>query len=352
MDNKTESKDLYNLNCTNLNNHINLIHCLLLRNFYTPITQISLISGNNMLLFSNDNHSVVKSYHETIYAESFGKKEVFVASKETTAQLPEKVGFYASAALFAKSGEVLGCLSILDLHEREFSSEQSANFTAIAEIVSLILIQYLEMQKMQIVFTDFIHKTAHDLKNPFTSISLSAELLKRKADDPATVVNFAERIENANRKIFKSLDDLRLSFPIDGDGFKLAIQEIDLEDFLADIKSSFIKSDIKTEHSVAETIFADYRRLKEAVMIIGHYVFAAADCDSDLAIKAYPKDKTVILEIAATATNAALPLTEKRNSDLSIARTLLGLQKGTLNGVYDDDNNRFTFYISLPLFTP
>ena len=328
------------------------MHSLLLRNFQAPITQISLISGNNILLFSSDSPIAVKSYRGTVYAESLGTRDVFIASKEATAQLVEKVGFYASAPLFAKSGEVLGCLSILDKQEREFSSEQSANFTAIAEIFSLIITQYNEVHKMQVVFTDFIHKTAHDLKNPFTSISLSAELLKRKADHPATVVNFAERIENANRKIFKSLDDLRLSFPIEGDGFKLAIQEIILADFLVDIKSSFIKKDIKTQNTVEDIIFADYQRLKEAVLIIGHYVYAAADRDSDLAIKAYRKDETVVLEIAATAISAAWVLNEKHNSDLAIARTLLGLQKGTLSAVYDDDNNRFTFYVSLPVFTP
>ena len=78
------------------------MHSLLLRNFQAPITQISLISGNNILLFSSDSPIAVKSYRGTVYAESLGTREVFIASKEATTQLEEKLGFYASAPLFAK----------------------------------------------------------------------------------------------------------------------------------------------------------------------------------------------------------------------------------------------------------
>lgn len=199
--------------------------------------------------------------------------------------------------------------------------------------------KHAESQQLQKVFTDFLHKAVHDLKNPLTSIALTSELLKRKANDTQTIIRLAAQLEKASERVFSNLEQLKSVLPLENNSFKLEIQEINAEALLTDIQHHFHKSKITVENRLNTHFHADYQRLKEAIsQLIDHI---SSGTNADVRIKSYVEDKAVVFELSGKAGYNI------NDVSLAIAKMLIAMHKGNLN----TDKNEETHYISLPLTT-
>ncbi|MNR01779.1 sensory histidine kinase CreC [compost metagenome] len=179
-----------------------------------------------------------------------------------------------------------------------------------------------------------MHKAIHDLKNPLTSISLTSELLKRKAEDPKMVISFCERLEKANQRLFANLEKLKFSFPVEDNHFKLVINEINLDELLSDIKSTANKININTENKIEKNIYADYNRLKEAIILLIGYIHPTED--SNVIMKCYSKDKQAIIQFSSPRSNF-----DNQDTNLTISKTLIEMHGGKT----ETDGNSFVIYL-------
>ena len=102
----------------------------------------------------------------------------------------------------------------------------------------------LELQQERELREKFISSLTHDLRTPLAIVKVSTQILKRKADDPATVKDSAEKIvfsiDRADRMIRDLLDANRIKA---GRGIPLNMQECVLstmiEYFISDLKNLY-----------------------------------------------------------------------------------------------------------------
>ena len=125
----------------------------------------------------------------------------------------DKITFYAGVPLVNNEGIVLGTLSVIDRQQKSLNNQQ---ITAL-KIIAKQVVDKLELRKKAIVSEDTIRElrysnlfmqkftamAAHDIKNPMTSILLSAQALKMKLKK----LNNAdcERLVDVNISATKSL---------------------------------------------------------------------------------------------------------------------------------------------------
>jgi len=327
-------------NSKSLNKSLGFIGKLLIKDFQTPIAQFVLISNKQLYIYPNEQ---AKHYNfnsqKGIFHKSLNENDVAIFNTHPFEGIPNDIKFYVSAPLISSTGNTLGLLIILDTKERFFSTDNVSLLKDFAQIATDIIEKHFEIYKMQAVFTDFLHKTIHDLKNPLTSISLTSELLKRKSHDTKTVINFSERLEKSSAKLLYSLENLKTIFPIknalENDSFKLDIKEINSSELLTDIKNSFKTNIITIDNKIETGFCADYMRLKEAILqLISHISLSS---DANILLKSYLKDKEAIIEISCTE------YSHNDSTSLTISKTLIEMHKGKI----EIETN--SYYICLPL---
>ena len=330
-----------------LNYDFSIIFSLVLNSFRVPYCEISLFNNQEVYLRSTDKEIDGKHfvYKNTIYEQSVLKRDMVFAA-EVNLAAHDNISFYASAPLYDSLGNVFGALIILDHKSRNFTSTDCILLTSVSNLIQSTLREKLETTRLKEVSIDFLHKAMHDLKNPLTSISLTSELLKKKANDPKIVINFAERIEKSNIRLLNNLAHIKSVFPHYSGGFRLAITEIDLKVLLEDIKTSIVSSNVTIENTLSSKIIGDYERLKEAVLLlISHLTLSKIDT---ITIKYYDVLNEIVLEITSAKLSDEPLVTTTSTTPLLIAKTLIILQKGTLTQEFSDAQSKFSFYVSFP----
>lgn len=322
-----------------LSKSLNLINQLLIKSFDTSIVQIIFIDKHQTFIYPNQQTTHRSFNHqEGIIKESLTSENILISNNYPFMGISEEIKFYASAPLISFSGNIFGVLILLDTKNRDFSTKEISLLENIAQITTNSIEKHLESRKLQAVFSDFLHKAVHDLKNPLTSISLTSELIKRKAENAQTVISLSEHLEKASQKAFSNLENLKSAFPIENNSFRLDTQEIKLDDFFADIKGSFRKNSISVENKLETGIYADYNRLKDAIIqLIGH---DGLNLNEKILIKSYSRDRKAIIEISGKE------IFNFDSTTLTISKTLIEMHKGKI------EIGERAYYISLPLETP
>lgn len=299
-------------------------------NLISNLLTKSLSVSTSHIVLANEDYDNTSKHEETSARNTHLKtliKSEFLDTEEPTSSnkhpfkgLDSNIKSFTIAPIVSSTGSKLGHLALLDIKERTLTIDEKSLLTDFAHIIAATLEKHLENQQLYLVFTDLIHKTIHDLKNPLTSISLTTELLKRKADDPKMVGNFSEKIDKANKRLFSNLEDLKSAFPIDERSFKLNNTEINLGELLENIKTEThnIEADIKKSTEI--NVFGDYNRLKEATKKLINHIGSTA-----IEIKLYTKDNTAIIEINSNGT-----ITDTTTTALAISRTLIQMHKGKI----------------------
>ncbi len=350
MDNKINERSDSGHHSIELDKSLEILHQLILKSFHVTRSQIALLVADHIFIRSND-QAIDRNfipYLGTAYEQAILHQKVLTNKESTIHALYQNLGFYASAPLFTKRGRVMGCIVITDSEDRDFTIEDTELLAQLAQVVSLTIEKQTETELMEEVFADFIHKAVHDLKNPLTSISLTNELIRRKANDPEVVINFSERIESSNKKLFKSLDGLKSYFPIHHGIFKLETGEIELNGFLEDIKNTLFNYNIITESKLKENIYADYNRLREAVLSLIDYLTLIAGNQEEISIKCYLKNTVTTIELTFQDIKNQNKEVLTANTSLVICNMLIAMHKGKTELIHDAEQMRYHYYITLP----
>ncbi len=340
------------LSSLDLKDIIGTINNMIAKGLNISMSKVLLNGENNLSIFDHQGIKTLSPHQApAIYIESLSSSKTIVRNN-ITLESPETIKLYCSTPILSKRGETLGAIIAIDNQKDDANPTEIILLENTAQMAALILEKHFETQKIKKVFTDFIQKTVHDLKNPFTSIALTAELLKRKADDSKTVNTLAERIEKANDRVFTNLERLKSAFPVQNSSFKLNVEEISLTQLFEQIKQDLPEYDLSTESKKEIVIYGDPHRLRDALTCLLQHLSTLSGLNS---MHLITTEKENHIEISITnhpTEHFDLLEDEPQSNPLSIAKTLIEMHKGKINTAYNSQTGNYCFYISLPLTTP
>jgi len=121
----------------------------------------------------------------------------------------DDIRFYAAAPIKTSDGFALGTVCVTDNKPHlEVSGKQTKLLQLLADIVMEKLETRLANRQRVKALDECMHRLAHDLKNPVTSISLYAQLLGSREMSAEKVFSMASKIEISSRKIEKFLSNM------------------------------------------------------------------------------------------------------------------------------------------------
>lgn len=281
------------------------------------------------------------------------------------------VRFYAGAPLKTAEGFRLGTVCVLDTTARTVTPKQLAMLETLSSIVMDELELRLTTRKALRTQTDMMNRVIHDLKNPNTTISLSAELIKRKAEDPKLVANFAERIKTAADHVLSNLNNLLDISQIENGSFRLQIEEVDVLTILESTKQS-LDLIAKQKNQIVQIncncpslLLADAKRLQEAFDNLLSNALKYSDRDTKVDINVSRNNDMIIIEFkdygqGLTADDmqklftkfarlSAVPTGREHSNGigLSIVKMLIELHQGKVYAKSEGKNKGASFFIEL-----
>lgn len=374
----------YDILDTPAENTFDKIAILAAQIFNTPIAQVTFVDRDRV--FFKTNISPLQAT-EVKREDSFCSVAILqedITIIENTLDIPELmenpfvmmnngVRFYAGAPLRTSEGLNLGTLCVLDTQPREVTTEQLKMLETLSSIVMDELELRLATRKALRTQTDMMNRIVHDLKNPNMTISLAAELIKRKADDPKIVADFADRIKNAANNVLNGLNNLLDLSQIENGDFKLNIKEVNIVDVLKVVKANFEllaktkKQGIKVNCNCSPIIFGDAVRLQEAFENLLSNALKYAYKNTVVAINVSIKDDQLLIEFkdegqglneedlnklfVKFARLSAIPTGREHSNGigLSIVKMLVELHHGKVWATSEGKNKGASFFISLPI---
>ncbi|MEJ2882130.1 sensor histidine kinase [Pedobacter sp. GR22-6] len=143
--------------------------------------------------------------------------------------------FQVSVVLKAKDGSNLGFLSIADEKLRVLTSDEQE----ILQDLTAIVIDQVEtsLAHRQAVFhhQQVLNTTAHDLKNPLTTIPVRADLIKLKKHDPEAIEKMCDQIKIASFNMVRIIDELLHSATAEAGKIRLLLVKLTISDIVANV---------------------------------------------------------------------------------------------------------------------
>ncbi|RZL50958.1 MAG: sensor histidine kinase, partial [Pedobacter sp.] len=362
----------------------NKIAILAAQIFNTPIAQVTFVDEERV--FFKTNISPLKAT-EVDRKDSFCSIAILnnnVTLFENMLDVPELqnnpfvlmengVRFYAGAPLKTPEGLHLGTVCVLDVEPKEVSEQQLKMLETLSSIAMDELELRLSTRKAMRTQTDMMNRIVHDLKNPNTTISLSAELIKKKSDDPKIVSEFADRIKRSATSVLNSLNNLLDLSQSENASFRLNAQEVDIFSILESAKKNFeLIASQKEQHisiicDCSSVLLADPIRLQEAFENLLSNALKYSNPNTTVVINVSNVDNLLIVEFKDEGQGllpddmdrlfikfsrlSAIPTGKERSNGLglSIVKMLVELHHGKVWAESEGKNKGASFFISLPI---
>lgn len=100
---------------------------------------------------------------------------------------------------------------------------------------------YADLRQSESIRDDLTNMIAHDLRNPLTTISASADLLTRltEADQTEMRLHFVDSMRSASQRMMSMIDDMLTVGKLEAGELKLAIENTPLDQLLAECVTTF-----------------------------------------------------------------------------------------------------------------
>ncbi|MBB5437395.1 signal transduction histidine kinase [Pedobacter sp. AK017] len=145
--------------------------------------------------------------------------------------------FYAAYPLKTRDGYNLGAFCVISKEPRKMSREDSEILRDIRDIVmhniELRLTSKLSAARQQ----QILNTTAHDLKNPLTTIPVRADLIKMKKNNPEMVDTMCDQIKVASLNMVRIIDELLQSGSMESDQVHLLMMKLNVSFLVSNVVS-------------------------------------------------------------------------------------------------------------------
>lgn len=351
--------------------------------FNTPIAQVTFVDRERVFFKTNISplEATEIERKDSFCSIAILKKEITLI--ENMLEIPELadnrfvtmengVRFYAGAPLRTTEGHQLGTLCVLDIKPRAVTETQLQMLETLSSIVMDELELRLASRKAIRTQNDMMNRIVHDLKNPNTTIALSAELIKRKSNDPKTVLDFANRIAQSATNVLTRLNNLLDISQVESGELQLQLEETQISEIIHLVKRNFDllatqkKQNIVINCKCKTTIRVDKQRIQEAFENLLSNALKYSEKGATVIINVADQDDGVCIEFkdegqgltegdmeklfVKFARLSAVP-TGKEHSNglgLSIVKMLIELHKGRVWAYSDGKNKGTSFFIFIP----
>lgn len=295
--------------------------------------------------------------------------------KDPYINIKNGIRFYAAAPIKTADGFILGTVCVTSNQPRQDVSEQ--------QIEMLKLLSHLVMEKLDTrlvnrkivrAYDDRLHRLAHDMKNPVTSISLYAQLLGSRVMDPEKIKDMSSRIEKAAKGIEKNLDQLLTNARSENSGTNLIHEQIWIASLLEQLRQSFelilaSKNQTLIISPIPEVaISADEIRIMDILINLLGNAAKYSDPGTEIYISAeISEENQIILEFrdqgqGLTETDqknlfikfarlSSKPTAREKSYGLglSIVKMLVESHKGTVWATSEGKGKGSSFFVSFPI---
>lgn len=145
--------------------------------------------------------------------------------------------FYAAYPLKNRDGYSLGTFCVISKEPRKMSKEDSEILRDLRDIVmdniELRLTSKLSAARQQ----QILNTTAHDLKNPLTTIPVRADLIKMKKNNPEMVDIMCDQIKVASLNMVRLIDELLQSGSMESDQVHLLMMKLNVSFLVSNVVS-------------------------------------------------------------------------------------------------------------------
>lgn len=143
--------------------------------------------------------------------------------------------FYAAYPLKTKEGFILGAFCIIDREPRSLTACEQEVLRDLRDI-AMEQIELKLTSKLSVArHNQILHTTAHDLKNPLTTIPVRADLIKLKKHDPDVVDAMCDHIKTASLNMVRIIDELLQSGSMEAGEVRLLLVKLNVTYLVANV---------------------------------------------------------------------------------------------------------------------
>lgn len=281
--------------------------------------------------------------------------------------------FYAAYPLKTKDGYNLGTFCVMAKEPRILTQEETGILKDLRDITMDQIELRLASRISAIQHNQILNTTAHDLKNPLTTIPVRADLIKLKKNDPDIVDAMCDQIKLASLNMVGIIDELLQSGSMEAGQVRMLLTKLDVSFLvgnvvamnqpLAEKKGQSINFSATTDMYVN----ADEGKLNEIVdnLINNAIKYSPADTNIFVRVKALGKNAVIEVEdegpgltiedknqLFQRFTRLSAQPTGGENSTglgLSIVKVLVEAHDGRIFAESEGENRGAKFSVELPL---
>ncbi|MBB5624039.1 signal transduction histidine kinase [Pedobacter cryoconitis] len=288
---------------------------------------------------------------------------------------PGGVRFYAAAQIRTADGFALGTVCVLDAEPRAtVTDHQSRMLLLLSRMVMEKLETRMVNRKIVRAYDDRLHRLAHDMKNPITSISLYAQLLGSREMTSEKVFAMAAKIESSSKGVEKKLNNLLTDARSENSLVELVHEPVIITDLLLQMQQSFELSLIAKNQTLiinnelSVLIYADRERILDVLDNLLSNAMKYSYEGATIVINTSLAEDELIIEFkdeglglseedmkklfTKFAKLSAIPTAHEKSYGLGlfIVKMLVESHKGKVWAESEGKNFGSSFFISLPTY--
>lgn len=280
--------------------------------------------------------------------------------------------FYAAVPLRTSDGFNLGTFCVIDKEPRTLTEEEIETLKSLRDVVMDQIELRLASRTVLAQHNQILNTTAHDLKNPLTTIPVRADLIKMKKNDPEMVDVLCDQIKIASLNMVRIIDELLQVGTIESGKIHLMLIKVNASFLVSNVVSMnqpLAERKNQTIHfSYDKDIYvdADEGKLSEVIDNLINNAIKYSPRDTEIFVRVKEHDHKAIIEVedqglGLTAedisrlyqrfTRLSAQPTAGENSTglgLSIVKVLIEAHQGTIYAESPGKNKGSKFIVELP----
>ncbi|WEK17610.1 MAG: GAF domain-containing sensor histidine kinase [Candidatus Pedobacter colombiensis] len=211
--------------------------------------------------------------------------------------------FYAGYQLKTKEGFNLGSFCIIDKVPRTISDDEQEILRDLRDIV-MDQIELKFASRLSLTqHNQLLNTTAHDLKNPLTTIPVRADLIKLKKHDPVVVDAMCDQIKIASLNMVSIIDELLQSGSMEAGEMRLLLIKLNVSYLVSNVvamNQPLAERKGQTIHFTPEMdiyINADEGKLNEVVDNLINNAIKYAPLNTNIYVRVSTSNSRAVIEI-------------------------------------------------------
>ncbi|SDD75431.1 GAF domain-containing sensor histidine kinase [Pedobacter soli] len=288
-------------------------------------------------------------------------------------EMDNGIRFYAAAPITTMEGFVIGAVSVMDDKPRYDIEEEQLT---ILKWLARITLEKLESRLINRVsvraYDDRLHRLAHDMKNPATSLVAYGQLLGKGLLSQEKLVSLGNKIELTGRNIEQTMNNLLNEAKNENASIDLKFETVEVTDLLNTVATTFDfalkqkQQTIKINCQTGGYIQVDQERITDVLTNLLSNAIKYSHIGAEITVNCSDQINDIVFEfkdngVGMTAEDitrlftkfarlSSVPTAKERSNGIGlyIVKTLVQLHGGKVWATSAGKDLGSSFFISLP----